>query len=62
VLVEGDSVDDIAAMAALLRLHVTRNDRRREDVLLTGFPTCRGGSIVMLYADGSTDARLSQPK
>jgi len=41
-------------MATLLRLEVTQ----KEDVLLTGFPACRGEIIVMLYADGSTGGAL----
>jgi glycosyltransferase involved in cell wall biosynthesis len=59
IIVDGHSVDDTVAVAKRLRPDVRvvmQTVRGKGDALACGFAACRGDIIVMLDADGSTDA------
>jgi glycosyltransferase involved in cell wall biosynthesis len=60
IIVDGHSVDETIAVARRLRPDVRvvmQCARGKGDALAAGFAACRGDIIVMLDADGSTDAR-----
>lgn len=60
VLVDGQSTDDTVAVARRLRPDVrvvAQEGRGKGDALLAGFAASTGDIIVVLDADGSTDAR-----
>jgi glycosyltransferase involved in cell wall biosynthesis len=59
IIVDGNSVDDTVAVAHSLRPDariVMQTGRGKGDALQTGFAACNGDIIVMIDADGSTDA------
>ncbi len=59
ILVDGHSVDDTVETARRLRPDVkvvTQNRRGKGNALACGFEACSGEVIVMIDADGSTDA------
>jgi glycosyltransferase involved in cell wall biosynthesis len=59
IVVDGHSVDETIAVARRLRPDVRvvlQSARGKGDALAAGFAACRGDIIVMLDADGSTDA------
>jgi glycosyltransferase involved in cell wall biosynthesis len=59
ILVDGHSVDETIAVARRLRPDVRvvmQGARGKGDALICGFAACKGDIIVMLDADGSTDA------
>ena len=59
VVVDGHSTDDTVAVARKLRPDATiiqQPGRGKGDALAAGFAACTGDIIVMLDADGSTDA------
>jgi glycosyltransferase involved in cell wall biosynthesis len=59
IVVDGKSTDGTIAVARALRPDVRivrQNGRGKGDALATGFAACTGVIIVMLDADGSTDA------
>jgi glycosyltransferase involved in cell wall biosynthesis len=59
IIVDGNSVDDTVEVAGSLRPDariVMQTGRGKGDALQTGFAACTGDIIVMIDADGSTDA------
>jgi glycosyltransferase involved in cell wall biosynthesis len=59
IVVDGNSVDDTVAVARGLRPDVQivmQTGRGKGDALQTGFAACTGDIIVLIDADGSTDA------
>jgi glycosyltransferase involved in cell wall biosynthesis len=59
IIVDGNSVDDTVEVARALRPDariVMQTGRGKGDALQTGFAACTGDIIVMIDADGSTDA------
>ena len=59
ILVDGHSVDDTVAVAKSLRPGVqivTQSGKGKGNAVADGFAACTGDIIVMLDADGSTDA------
>jgi glycosyltransferase involved in cell wall biosynthesis len=59
IVVDGNSVDDTVAVARALRPDariVTQTGRGKGNALAAGFAVCTGDIVVMLDADGSTDA------
>ena len=60
IVVDGHSTDDTVAVARRLRPDVrivTQTGRGKGNALAAGFAACHGDIVVMLDADGSTDAR-----
>jgi glycosyltransferase involved in cell wall biosynthesis len=58
VFVDGNSVDDTAAVARQLwprAIHITQSRRGKGNALACGFKAATGDIIVMIDADGSTD-------
>jgi glycosyltransferase involved in cell wall biosynthesis len=59
ILVDGHSTDDTVAVARRLRPEIrvlTQTGRGKGNALAAGFAACTGDIVVMLDADGSTDA------
>jgi glycosyltransferase involved in cell wall biosynthesis len=64
IIVDGNSVDDTVEVARALRPGariVMQTGRGKGDALQTGFAVCTGDIIVMIDADGSTDAAEITP-